>query len=682
MTMGNVRKSVLGAVLAAAAGLAISTPAWGQQATPQAAPAATAKPTIEQFLKIRAPQSVTLAPDGRMFVRDWPQGVWQLYHVTPHGGNKGGSGPGAEQGFHPSAANFSQLTAYPDGLQGYTLSPDGKRLILAQAPGGNENTQLWLMDASSPDPATTITALAVDPKVQFVPQTWLRDSSGLLYRGNAESPSDFYVYRWDFAAAGGKGAATRILAEKGDWSAPDVSADGGRVLISNYVSASNSRIFQLDTATGQKTELSLTPDANSTAANEIVGYLAGDAFMLMLSDADGGKSKLYLRDTAGRTARPVIEDLADFEVDRAVMNDARDLLAVVTNEDGYGVLHVYSLPDFREMPLPAMERGVVSLGEFRGRTLVWSMNNARTPGLAFATTWGQGSAPTTKQLTWADEQGIDLKSFPLPELVRYTAFDKVSIPAFLWLPPGYDAAKPTPIPFVVNYHGGPEGQFRPTFSAPIQYLLSQGYGVLQPNVRGSTGYGRVFHMMDDYKNRWASVKDGVDAAEWLVAKGYATPGRIAAFGGSYGGYMSVATIVEDQERVDAGQRKERLFGASINVVGIVNLKTFLERTADYRRKLREAEYGPLSDPEFLLSVSPLERVGKINVPMFIAHGKNDPRVPLFEAEQLHSALQQRGQKSEMLVFPDEGHGFAKLQNRLEFSKRMVKFLDEYIGARK
>jgi dipeptidyl aminopeptidase/acylaminoacyl peptidase len=233
---------------------------------------------------------------------------------------------------------------------------------------------------------------------------------------------------------------------------------------------------------------------------------------------------------------------------------------------------------------------------------------------------------------------------------------------------------------VINYHGGPESQHRPFFSAANQYLLSRGFGIMMPNVRGSTGYGRAFQMLDDYTKRWDSVRDGVDAAEWLVKSGYASPGRIATYGGSYGGFMSVACIVEDQERVERGDRKERLFGACVDIVGIVNMRTFLEKTSGYRRKLREVEYGPLADTTFLATVSSIHKADKIQVPVFIAHGFNDPRVPVEEAMQLAVALKDRGLRPRVFVAPDEGHGFAKLDNRIYFNERAAAFLEETIGG--
>jgi dipeptidyl aminopeptidase/acylaminoacyl peptidase len=179
--------------------------------------------------------------------------------------------------------------------------------------------------------------------------------------------------------------------------------------------------------------------------------------------------------------------------------------------------------------------------------------------------------------------------------------------------------------------------------------------------------------MDNYTKRWDSVRDGVEAARWLVESGYSRPGMIAAYGGSYGGFMAAATVVED------GASPSPVFGASVNIVGIVNFQTFLEQTKGYRRALREVEYGPLSDPEFLKSVSPIHRVDNIKVPMLIAHGLNDPRVPIGEALQLDIALKKRGQQPALLIFPDEGHGFAKLENRLVFANEVVAFLNRTIA---
>ena len=635
-------------------------------AGPRVVAAETGAPTIQQFLKIRTPGAPVIMPDGSLLQRDWPDGIYQLYRVTP-------KTPGTAAAYDPANVTRTKLTDYPDGLSGFTVSPDGKRVILMHARGGNENTQLTLLDPATGEK----TPILANPKVQAAVNQWLEDGSGFIYSANDESPNDFYLYRWDFAS----GKATKLLGMTGQWSASDVTRDGSRVLVQQSISASDSKCHELDVATGKLREITIRPK-DGTAACGIVGYMPGERAVLMTSDLKDGTSRLYLKDLKLGAVREPIPSLTQFELDGAATNDTREFLVAVANEDGYGVTYVYSLPDFKPLPMPPTEKGVTFPSSFRGSTLVWTRSNARSAGNAFATTFSKGgksaAAPAAKQLTWTEDQGVDLTAFPLPELVKYRAFDGTEIPAFIYFPPGHKAG--APIPFIVNYHGGPEGQSRPGFSATTQFLLSRGFGVLQPNVRGSTGYGRTFQMMDDYKKRWDSVRDGVDAAEWLVKSGNAQPGRIATYGGSYGGFMSVACIVEDQERMDRGERKERMFGACVDIVGVVNLKTFLEKTSGYRRKLREVEYGPLTDPDFLLSVSSIQKADKMQVPFFIAHGFNDPRVPVEEAMQLAISLKDKGREPRVFIAPDEGHGFAKLDNRIYFNERMVAFLEETIGA--
>lgn len=630
-------------------------PAWS---------AAASAPSISQFLKIRAGGTPVLLPDGSFLQRDWPDGVWQLYRVTP-------KNPGPNASYAPNDVVRTQLTNFPDGIGAFSLSPDGKRCVIMHARGGNENTQLSSLDPMSPGIAT-LTPILANPAVQASVNAWLENSTGFFYSANDESPNDFYLYRYDFET----GKAKKIWGQPGSWSVSGVTKDGSRVLITQDISASDSHIFELNLATGAKQELTIAPQG-ATAANEAVGYLPGDQSVVITSDRTGGMQRVYQRDLKSGKIREPLPALARFELDGAGINDRRDMMLVVTNEDGYAVPHFYSLPSFKSVAGPQMERGVVGGGDFRGSKLVWSMSNARDAGQAYVTTFG-GAAPVTQQLTWTDNAGVDLSRFRLPELVHYPAFDSKSIPAFLYLPEGFQ--KGQAIPFIVYYHGGPEGQNRPGFSAALQYFVSRGYGLILPNVRGSTGYGREFQMLDDYKGRWNSVRDGVDAAEWLVKQGYSKPGWIATYGGSYGGFMSIACNVEDQQRVDSGARKERLFGAAIDVVGIVNMQSFLEKTSGYRRKLREVEYGPLADPEFLKSISSIHKVDKLNVPFFIAHGFNDPRVPVEEAMQLAIALKERKQSPRVFIAPDEGHGFQKLDNRIYFNERALQFLDETIGA--
>ncbi|MCC6427986.1 MAG: S9 family peptidase [Phycisphaerales bacterium] len=666
----NVSSPIVRSVLIVLAAAGLSGAAAGMtrpESPAQPATGSAAAPGIDKFMKIRTPSRPTILPDGTLYTIDWPDGINQLYR------SKTGRADAA-------AGGMEKLSSFKDGISNYSVSPDGKRVLMSAAVGGNENNQLYLLGHDG-----AAIPLTENPRVQHALNHWLDDSSGFYFTANDASPNDFYIYRYDFAsdsqAQGGgqnaKGKATKLFGKEGTWAVGDASKDGKTLIVQQYISSSDTSVYTFDVASGELKEQAISvpgSPAGGTSADEIVGLLPDETKLVMLSDIADGRKQLFVKDLASGAVTQPITRLAKFEIDSAGISHDRGMMSVVTNEDGYGVLYLFKLPEFNGIALPPIEKGVVSVADIRNRTITWSLSNSRTAGVAYSYTVPtevSGSARVaSKQITFTDTQGIDLKTFPLPQLVKYKSFDGVEIPAFVFLPAGAKAG--TPIPFIVNYHGGPESQSRPQFSTTTQYLVARGYGVMQPNVRGSSGYGRSFLMMDDYKRRWDSVKDGVEAARWLVKENYAKSGKIATYGGSYGGFMSVACLVEDH------QSGNPIFGAGVNVVGIVNMKTFLEQTSGYRRKLREVEYGPLTDPEFLASISPLNKFDHIRVPMLIAHGLNDPRVPVGEAMQLAVALQKRGDDPELVFCPDEGHGFAKLENRLLFVDRMVKFLDKTI----
>ena len=262
---------------------------------------------------------------------------------------------------------------------------------------------------------------------------------------------------------------------------------------------------------------------------------------------------------------------------------------------------------------------------------------------------------------------------PAAELVmpthhRITSFDGESLSALLFRP---RQPHSTPTPVVVFMHGGPESQTQVAWNPIIQYLVGHGYAVVAPNVRGSSGYGKRFYSLDDRRLRLDSVRDMGAVHDWLASQEL-DPKRAALYGGSYGGYMVLAGLSMQPEKWAAG----------VDVVGIASLVTFLENTSAYRRRRREHEYGYLdSDRDFLIEASPMTHIDKIRAPLMIIHGRNDPRVPVGEAEQIHAALRARGIKSELMIFEDEGHGLAKLANRLRAYPKVAAFLDRVFGQR-
>jgi dipeptidyl aminopeptidase/acylaminoacyl peptidase len=595
-------------------------------------------PTIEPYIRVRAPSAVTLAPDGDLYFIDSPDGVRQLFRKSTDG-------------------EILALTALDDGVSSYRLSPDGARILLSAAIGGSEQDDLLLLDADTGE-STTIFS---DPNIVYRSHFWLDDNSGFVYSANDDSPNDFHIYRYDLK----RNKPTKLLAKEGSWSASDITNNGKRALVERYISAAEALVYELNTTSGALSDLSVQP-AEGTSYNRTIGYLPGDREALIITDADSDFRRLVARDLRSGAVREALSSYDNRDIDDAELSDDGSMLAVTFNEDGYSRLRLFNTQTFEERPIPIIDRGVIGSLNFSGDTLTYSLSNARTPGLAFAFDTTK-PVPVTRQLTEPFTAGLDLSRFSQPELITFNSFDGLEIPAFLLLPSNYKRG--TPIPFIVDYHGGPEGQHRPVFDAIDQYFVDRGFGVLRPNVRGSVGYGREFHQLDNYKNRWNSVRDGVEAARWLVRSGMSAPGRIAAMGGSYGGFMATATVIEGGD----------LYGASVNIVGIVNFETFLEQTKGYRRKLREAEYGPLSDPEFLVSISPIHRIDDITVPMLIAHGLNDPRVPVGEAMQLAEELQKLGRDPETIYFHDEGHGFRKLDNRLLFYDRVDRFLSKHLN---
>jgi len=595
---------------------------------------------IARFIKMRWPSSVEENVDQNVYFIYNPDGIRQLY-VVPTG---------------KTQADAVKLTDFADGISGYDLSDDGRWIIVSAATGGSEQTDLYLLKTITI--TDKVEPLLQNPNFVYQSVVWRRDSQAFAYRSNDESASDFHIYLYNLPGRSHK----KVLAEKGSNFPVDFNRTGERLVVGRYHSASFTQLFEVNANTGEAREI--TPQGEQWSF-EPIGYTANDAQFLVNTNYRGDLKAVHSIDLTTGSITPVLSDLTGKEVDMAVMDKGRTMLAVGVNEDGYRTLYLRRAYDFAPMPAPNLEKGIVGNIRFSGQYLLYSLDNARTPGVVYKWNYNSPHLPAVA-LTSADTQGIDVSKFRLPELVLYPSFDGTKIPAFLYLPPDYEKGKK--IPFLVQYHGGPEGQYRPSFNRSFQYFLSRGYGLIAPNVRGSDGYGKAYLEADNYKNREKSVKDGVWAAKYVIDQGYTEARKVAAWGGSYGGFMTMAAITEAPE----------LFGAACDVVGIVNFETFLSGTKAYRRALREAEYGPLSDTEFLKSISPIYKVDKINMPLMIAHGLNDPRVPIGEAMQIAVALKKRGMEVEELYFPDEGHGFAKEDNSVLYYEQLAKFFDKHL----
>jgi dipeptidyl aminopeptidase/acylaminoacyl peptidase len=344
--------------------------------------------------------------------------------------------------------------------------------------------------------------------------------------------------------------------------------------------------------------------------------------------------------------------------DMALSEDGR-YAAWIANEDGYGRMHIAETSTMKELSAPELS-GVAYDVRFTydNKTIFTFTSPTKTQDVW---TWDWNSKDLS-QMTFSSYAGIDPNIFVEPELIRYNTFDGRKIPAFLFLPPGYEGGI---IPFIVHAHGGPESQYRPQFYRNFQYFLLNGYGVLAPNVRGSEGYGREYLTLDNHRKRLDSIKDYKAGADYLIENDYTEKGKLAIKGGSYGGYATLAAISE----------YPNYWGAAAAIVGISNFKTFLLNTADYRRYIREAEYGPLSDSVWLESISPTSKADRIKAPLLVIHGANDPRVPISEARQIFHAVKKNGGIADTLFFSNEGHGTANKENTIAEYTKMVEFFD-------
>jgi dipeptidyl aminopeptidase/acylaminoacyl peptidase len=595
-------------------------------------------PDIETFMQIGGNDSPQVSQDGkvRCFGSNM-SGVDQVYRKDDNGWPV-------------------QLTVFPDGIDFYSLSHNGQWAIVGAATGGSEQTNLHLLDVRT-GRVSTLTDL---DDVQIAGPLWSKDDTHIYYRSNQANKKDFHVYEIEVAT----GHERPVLVREG-YNGPSVISDDGKRLIAYfYPSNVNNDLFLVNVADG--TYENITPHEGN--ANYFAADFSKDGKLLyVVSNAnEDGIARRATIDLATKEVK-FLESGTVWETEEFLLSDDKTKMGWVINEEGYAKLKLMDMATQEELPIPPLD-GIIGDVSFDGNNaVVFTFNGPTHPQDCWR--W-DFNAKKLEQWTYSVTAGIDLSVLVEPSLIKFKSFDEMEIGAFMYLPPG--AKKGDKVPFIISAHGGPEGQFRPYFIRNFQYFALNGFGVLAVNPRGSSGYGQEFLDMDNYKDRWKSVKDYEMATRWLIEQGYADAENIGVTGGSYGGYMVLACLTTNPD----------LYAAGIDIVGIASFKTFLENTREYRRALRESEYGPLTDPEFLLSISPITHVDKITAPLFIIHGENDPRVPVGEARQMAEAIAARGGIVDTLIFPDEGHGVRKRSNLLVQYRRMVDFYKEHLKDEK
>ncbi|MGI9034547.1 MAG: S9 family peptidase, partial [Pyrinomonadaceae bacterium] len=629
--------------------------------------------TIQQYLNIRSASSPTLAPDGkRLFYLTNVTGTSQIWMIDlPSGTPK-------------------RITNYDDNISFVKFSPKGDRVIFGKAKGGDENTQFFLMNADG----SGIRQLTDNPQVRYNFGDWSSDGAKIYYSSNKRDKNFFDIYSMDVS----DGKEKLLYQQDGNNEFAAASTLGIYIIVSRSGTelSLDNNLYLVETKTGKETLL--TPHEGASQFGN--AHFVADGFVFTTNDKREFYSLVNRRRARFRTGKNdtkdenLILDETNWDVDDVAMLPDGNVLAYTLNREGFSELYLRKyesggkprITDFDEksemIKLPA--QGVISgltLSQ-DGKKLAFSFASAKYNSDIWI--YDLESKRLT-QITKSSRSDIPQTSFVAPELIKYKTFDGREIPAWYYIPktktepPPSAREKPLMIngkvfsskkyPVIVSVHGGPEGQERPGFNALYQYYLSRGYAILATNVRGSTGYGKTYTHLDDVRKREDSVKDLAYAADWLKTSGGADAKRIAVMGGSYGGYMTLAAITLYPD----------LFAAAVDTVGIANWESFLHNTSGYRRRQREVEYGRLDkDLDFLREISPLTKVDKIKTPLFVIAGRNDPRVPYTEAEQIVGALKKRGAIVEYKLFDDEGHGVAKLKNRLALYPQVADFLDKYM----
>jgi dipeptidyl aminopeptidase/acylaminoacyl peptidase len=550
----------------------------------------------------------------------------QLHHVKTPGGAR------------------RQLTFLPEPVAGGKFQPKtAAYIVFAQDTGGGEFYQLYRYDI-----ADARLTLLTDGKSRNMGARWARSGKALAYTSTKRNGKDNDIWVIDPMNP----ASAKLVNEVsgGGWSVEDWSHDETKLLVGEYVSVNESHLYLLDLKSGERKPIT-SPTEKGVAYGRGQFSRDGKSFFIP-TDRDAEFQRLVEMDLNGKVLRVLTQkiswDVEDFELSP----DAKTI-AFITNEDGVGVLHLMDAKSGKALKQPKLPLGIPSGLEWHdnGRDLGFNFVSAKSPTDTYSVDVKTGDVT---RWTESETGGLDPQRFVEPELVKLKSFDGLQISAFVYRP---DAKRfPGKRPSLVVIHGGPEGQSRPIFQARINYYINElGIAVIYPNVRGSTGYGKTFVTLDNGFKREDSVKDIAAVLDFIKRDAALDGSRVAVSGGSYGGYMSLACMIHYSEQLRCG----------VDVVGISNFLTFLKNTQDYRRDLRRVEYGDERDPkmaEFLERISPTTNVKKITKPLFVVQGKNDPRVPVTEAEQMVKAIRENGGAVWYLMAKDEGHGFAKKRN--------------------
>ena len=559
----------------------------------------------------------------------------------------------------------TQLTYFDEPILEAWVSPDPaiNGAIFSKDEGGNEYFQLYFIDLKSGH-----ARLLTDGNSRNQDVVFADDGRRFAYASTHRNARDFDIWIGDVTST----TAHRLVLQRGGtWLPLDFSPDGSKLLLQEFISAGDARLHLLHVESGKLERIQI---GKSASFDGYARFDRGDGHVLAVTNALGEYASVVRVELATGVVAPLFPQ-QQWDVEAIDLSADERHLAVLRNVDGSSKLSVYDREDgMQEIRTLELDQGVIArlLFNHAGTEIGFGISGPQVPGDVFSRTLNSG---LMTRWTRGETGGIDPESFVMPQTIRYGSFDSDKammnlprqIPATVYTPLGQG-----PFPVLIMIHGGPEAQARPQFSELIQFLVRERHvAVVVPNVRGSAGYGKTYLQLDNGRQREDSVKDIGALIDYLGTQPQFDPQRIAVYGGSYGGYMVLASLVHFGDKLRAG----------VDIVGISNFVTFLDNTNPYRVDQRRPEYGDERDPqmrEFLHSISPLTHADKIATPLFVIQGANDPRVPRSEAEQILKAVRDNGQQAWYMLAMDEGHGFKKKDNRDRMSEAVIQFLDQHL----
>ncbi len=598
---------------------------------------------LRQYQSVRTAGFRGWAPDGKgILIQTQFGNTMQLHRVYEPGGRRD------QQTFQEEPTDGAFLKGTKDGT-----------LLLQLSVGGNENNQLLRFD---PDAGRVL--MLTDGKSRHTIGPQSEDGSFLIISHNARNGRDMDLFRMDPRNP----ASPEKLMEADNelWNVTDVSRDGARLLMARYVSINETYPAVFDLRTKKRTAIAPPPGSPSRVAFGELKFAPDGRTAYVACDARGEFQELAQLDLETLEYRDWLTSDIPWNVDAIEVEARTGDIAFTVNNDGASDLYVIRSGKRSRLKTPL---GIIESLEFSpdGTQIGFTLSKPNAPGDAYSISLADG---VLTRWTWSEVGGLNPDRFIEPQRVQFPSFDGRNIPAYVFKPKS--AAARTPAPVLINIHGGPESQYRPYFTGFDQLLLNElGIAVIRPNVRGSDGYGKTYLQLDNAEKREDSVRDIGALLDWIATQPDLDKSRVAVYGGSYGGYMVLASLTHFPDRIRAG----------IDVVGIANFVTFLRNTSEYRRDLRRAEYGDERDPEMLKvfeRINPSNNAHRIRSALMVAHGKNDPRVPFSEAELIAPLVRRNGAPVWTVYADNEGHGFAKRDNRDYVTAVTAIFLKEFL----